>query len=54
MNPAGPEPASSIPDVGEAMESLAAVADAPPADQVTPLAEADRVLRETLDSIGDI
>ena len=28
--------------------------DAPPAEQVAPLAEAHRVLRETLDSIGDV
>ena len=36
------------------MIALAAVQDAPPAEQVAPLAEADRTLRETLDSIGDV
>jgi hypothetical protein len=32
---------------------LDAAADLPPADQVAPLTEAHRTLRETLDSIGD-
>ncbi len=52
----GPEPptATGMPAVDEVLAGLAAVADAPPADQVAPLAEADRVLRETLDSIGDV
>jgi hypothetical protein len=42
------------PAVDEVLAGLAAVADAPPAEQVAPLAEADRVLRDTLDSIGDV
>ena len=41
-------------NLDEALEKLAAVRDAPPADQVGPLTEADRALRETLDSIGDV
>jgi hypothetical protein len=40
--------------VEQVVADLAMVADAPPAEQVAPLAEADRVLRETLDSIGDV
>ena len=52
---AGPGTAhTGHPRVDEALGSLAAAGDAPPAEQVAPLAEADRVLRETLDSIGDI
>ncbi len=42
------------PRVDDALAALDAAADAPPADQVAPLAEADRALRETLDSIGDV
>jgi hypothetical protein len=38
--------------VDEALAALAAVADAPPAEQVGPLAAAHEVLRETLDAIG--
>jgi hypothetical protein len=40
--------------VDATLDALAAVADAPPPDQVAPLAEADRALRETLDTIGDV
>jgi hypothetical protein len=49
-----PAPATGHPAVDAALVDVAAVADAPPAAQVAPLAEADRVLRETLDSIGDV
>jgi hypothetical protein len=49
-----PPPATGHPAVDAALVDLAAVAEAPPAEQVAPLAEADRVLRETLDSIGDV
>jgi hypothetical protein len=38
--------------VDEALAALAEVADAPPAEQVGPLAAAHQVLRETLDAIG--
>jgi hypothetical protein len=38
--------------VDEALAALAEVADAPPAEQVGPLAAAHAVLRETLDAIG--
>jgi len=42
------------PRVDEALAAVVEASDAPPAEQVAPLAEADRVLRETLDSIGDV
>ena len=38
--------------VDDALAALARVADAPPADQVGPLAAAHDVLRQTLDAIG--
>ena len=38
--------------VDEALAALARVADAPPAEQVGPLAAAHDVLRQTLDAIG--
>jgi hypothetical protein len=38
--------------VDAALAALAEVADAPPAEQVAPLAAAHEVLRETLDAIG--
>jgi hypothetical protein len=40
--------------IDEALAVLAEVRDAPPAEQVAPLTQAQRVLRETLDSIGDV
>jgi hypothetical protein len=49
-----PEESTGDPRIDQTLQTLAAVADAAPADQVAPLAEADRVLRETLDSIGDV
>ena len=42
------------PAVDQAVAAVVGAGDAPPAEQVAPLAEADRVLRETLDSIGDV
>jgi hypothetical protein len=42
------------PRVDEALSGLAAAADASPAEQVAPLAAADRALREALDSIDDV
>lgn len=54
LAPGDPHEASGDPRVDEMIAALAAVADAPPAEQTVPLAEADRVLRETLDSIGDV
>jgi hypothetical protein len=47
------DPAMS-PRLADAMAGLDAARDAPPAEQVAPLAEAQRALRETLDSIGDV
>jgi hypothetical protein len=41
------------PRVDDVVAMLDAAADLPPADQVAPLTEAHRTLRETLDSIGD-
>jgi hypothetical protein len=43
-----------FPALDAAMDTLAQVADAPPAEQIAPLAAAHRVLNETLDSIGDV
>jgi hypothetical protein len=42
------------PRLAQAMAHLDAVRDAPPDEQVAPLADAQRALRETLDSIGDV
>jgi hypothetical protein len=36
------------------LAELAEVKDEPPAEQVGPLSRAHQVLRETLDSIGDV
>jgi hypothetical protein len=47
----GPSGASRI---EEALAALVEVKDAPPAEQVAPLTQAHRALRETLDSIGDV
>ena len=44
---------SGNPRIDEALSNLAAAADAPPAEQIAPLTEADRALRETLDTIGE-
>ncbi len=40
--------------VDDALAALAEVRDAPPAEQVAPLTQAHRALRETLESIGDV
>jgi hypothetical protein len=54
----GPDEAATAhtghPRVDEALAAVVRASDDQPADQVVPLAEADRVLRETLDSIGDV
>jgi hypothetical protein len=52
--PGGLAEGTGDPRIDEAVIALAAVQDAPPAEQVAPLAESDRTLRETLDSIGDV
>jgi hypothetical protein len=49
---AGPDSGTGHRQVDEALAELARVADAPPAEQVGPLAAAHEVLRETLDAIG--
>jgi hypothetical protein len=50
-----PEPVQTgHPAVDQAVAAVVNAADVSPAEQVAPLAEADRVLRETLDSIGDV
>lgn len=54
--PAGylpPPPLTGDPRIDEALGTLAAAGDAPPDELVAPLTEADRALRETLDSIGE-
>jgi hypothetical protein len=56
-----PEPSQQAADPGlggsridAALATLAEVRNAPPAEQVAPLTHAHQVLRETLDSIGDV
>jgi hypothetical protein len=49
----GPRPAAGT-RIDGVLAALAEVKDAPPAEQVGPLTEAHRVLRETLESIGDV
>jgi hypothetical protein len=56
-----PEPSQQAADPGlggsridAALAALAEVRNAPPAEQVAPLTHAHQVLRETLDSIGDV
>ncbi len=41
------------PRIDAALSALAAAGEAPPDQLIAPLTEADRVLRETLDSVGD-
>ncbi len=40
--------------IDAALAALAEVRNAPPAEQVAPLTHAHQILRETLDSIGDV
>ncbi|HEX6871255.1 MAG TPA: hypothetical protein VF163_09165 [Micromonosporaceae bacterium] len=47
-------PSTGHPRADEVIAALAATRDAPPAEQIAPLAEAHRALRETLDGIGDV
>ena len=57
MNPDGPavEGIGDVnPRLAQALANLDEVRDAPPDQQVAPLADAQRALRETLDSIGDV
>jgi hypothetical protein len=42
------------PRLAQALAALDEVRDAPPAEQIAPLAEAQRVLRDTLDAVGDV
>jgi hypothetical protein len=49
-----PQPAKGGARIDQALAALAEVKDAPPAEQVEPLSRAHQVLRETLDSIGDV
>jgi hypothetical protein len=46
-------PVTGHPAVDSALRDLAAVGDANPHEMIVPLAEADRVLRETLDTVDD-
>lgn len=50
---AEPDPAA-VGRVEQALAALADAADQPPQEQVEPLARAQAVLAETLDSVGDI
>jgi hypothetical protein len=57
VNPDGlaPEGIGDVnPRLAQALANLDEVRDAPPDQQVAPLADAQRALRETLDSIGDV
>ena len=52
--PTGDEaPVTGLPRIDAALAALAAVGEAPPDQMIAPLTEADRVLRETLDAVGD-
>jgi hypothetical protein len=42
------------PKVDAVLRKLAEVEELPPVQQIAPLTEAHQVLRETLDSIGDV
>jgi hypothetical protein len=46
-------PETGHPRVDEVLRNLAAVGDAAPHEMIGPLTEADRVLRETLDTVED-
>jgi hypothetical protein len=46
-------PVTGQPRIDAALTELAAVGEAPPDQMIAPLTEADRVLRETLDAVGD-
>ncbi len=46
-------PVTGHPGVDAALRTLAAAGSAAPHEMIVPLAEADRVLRETLDTVDD-
>ncbi len=46
-------PVTGHPSVDSALRDLAAVGDAAPHEMIVPHAAADRVLRETLDTVDD-
>lgn len=46
-------PATGNARIDEALAALAAQSEASPDEQIAPLTEADRALRDTLDSIGE-
>jgi hypothetical protein len=46
-------PVTGHPQVDEALRQLATAGEASPAAMIAPLVEADRVLRETLEAVGD-
>jgi hypothetical protein len=46
-------PVTGQPRIDATLAVVAAAEDAPPDQLIAPLAEADRVLRETLDAVGD-
>jgi hypothetical protein len=52
-SPGDGAPVIGQPRIDAALAAVAAAEDAPPDQLVAPLAEADRVLRETLDAVGD-
>jgi hypothetical protein len=46
-------PATGHPRIDAALGALSAAGEVPPDQMIAPLTEADRVLRETLDAVGD-
>jgi hypothetical protein len=46
-------PVTGQPRIDAALAAVAAAGQAPPDQMIAPLTEADRVLRETLDAVGD-
>ena len=51
--PGDQAPVTGQPRIDAALAALAAAGEAPPDQMIAPLTEADRVLRETLDAVGD-
>ena len=46
-------PVTGQPRIDAALAAIEAAGEAPPDQMIAPLTEADRVLRETLDAVGD-
>jgi len=46
-------PVTGQPRIDAALAAISKAGEVPPDQMIAPLAEADRVLRETLDAVGD-